>query len=79
MKNKMSDLNNHLFAALERLNDEDLTPEQIETEVSRSAAMTKVADTIIESANTSIRAARMVGDYGDRLPIVPMLGFNKDS
>ena len=29
MKNKLSDLNNHLFAQLERLSEEDLTAEQI--------------------------------------------------
>ncbi len=32
MKNKLADLNNHLFAQLERLSDEDLAPEQIEQE-----------------------------------------------
>lgn len=35
MKNKLSDLNNHLFAQIERLGDEDLTAEQIGQEVER--------------------------------------------
>lgn len=40
MKNTLVDLNNHLFAELERLSDEDLTGEELEAEISRSKALT---------------------------------------
>jgi len=35
MKNRLSDLNDHLFAQMERLADESLTPEQIGHEATR--------------------------------------------
>lgn len=43
MKNTLSDLNNHLFAQLERLGEEDLDEEEIKKEVQRSKAITDVA------------------------------------
>ena len=50
MKNKLSDLNNHLFAQLERLSDEDLTCEELEKEISRGKAINDVAKTVVENA-----------------------------
>jgi len=44
MKNKLGDLNNHLFAQLERLSDEDMSVEQIDQEVKRASAMVDVAE-----------------------------------
>lgn len=72
MKNKLSDLNNHLFAQLERLSDEELTPEQIENEAKRGAAIVAVADTIVRNAALQIQAAKIAFDGGaDPVPYLP--------
>lgn len=63
-KNKLSDLNDHLFAQLERLADEELTPEQIETEATRGNAIVAVADQIIRNAGLKIQAAKILSDHG---------------
>ena len=62
MKNKLSDLNNHLFAQLERLSDEDLTTEQIDKEVARGKAINDVAKTIVDNAKLVLEAAKLKGD-----------------
>jgi hypothetical protein len=66
MKNKLADLNNHLFAQLERLSAEDITPEQIELESKRGEAMVSLADTIIRNADLTFKAATLVANHGDR-------------
>jgi hypothetical protein len=64
MKNSLADLNNHLFAQLERLSDEDLTPQQIENEAKRGTAIVAVADQIIRNASLKIQAAKILSDHG---------------
>lgn len=72
MKNRLSDLNNHLFAQLERLSEEDLTPEQIGHEAKRSEAMVGVADQIIRNAALQLQAAKIAFDGGhDPVPYLP--------
>jgi len=56
MKNKLADLNNHLFVQLERLNDEDLKPEDLEKKIKRSLAISKTAQTIINGARLELDA-----------------------
>lgn len=48
--NKLTDLNNHLFAQLERLGEEDLTKEELRLEVNRAKAITEVSKNIIDNA-----------------------------
>lgn len=74
MKNKLSDLNNHLFAQLERLSDEELTAEQIEIEVKRADAIVSVADQIARGAELQLKAVKILADHGDRFKAqLPML------
>lgn len=56
MKNKVSDLNNHLFAQLERLNDEDLKGEALQEEITRSRAIAEISKQIIDSNRVTIAA-----------------------
>lgn len=63
-KNKMADLNDHLFAQIERLADEELTAEQIEQEVKRGGAIVAVADQILRGAALQIQAAKILSDHG---------------
>ena len=64
MKNTLADLNDHLFAQLERLSDEDLKPEQIDSEAKRGVAIVAVADQIIRNASLKIQAAKILSDHG---------------
>jgi hypothetical protein len=78
MKNKLSDLNDHLFAQLDRLADESLTAERLEAEVQRADAIVKLADQITGTAELQLRAAKLFADHGAHvLPMLPQIGAAK--
>ena len=54
MKNRLIDLNNHMFAQLERLSDEDISEEKLISEISRSKAITVLAGQIIGNARLAL-------------------------
>ena len=61
--NKLSDLNNHLFEALERLNDDELMAGENGTkEIARAIA--DVGHTIIDNANLMLDAVKTLDDMG---------------
>lgn len=66
MKNKLTDLNDHLFMALERLNDEDLDADKIETEAKRADAIVAVAEQIVRGADLQLKAVTILANHGDR-------------
>ena len=59
MKNKMTDLNNHLFFQLEKLLDPDLSDDELKKEIARAGAVSSIAANIIQNANTAIKAMSM--------------------
>jgi hypothetical protein len=64
MKNKLTDLNNHLFAQLERLSDEAISKEDLDKEIRRTDAIITVSTQIVDTANVAIKAASLVAEYG---------------
>ena len=62
MKNTLGDLNNHLFAQLERLSDEELKGEKLQEEITRSKAVTAVASQIIANGSLVLEAKKMADD-----------------
>ena len=57
MKNKLIDLNNHLFLQMERLLDEELSDEEFIREIDRSKSASNLAAQIINNANLALKAS----------------------
>ena len=76
MKNRLVDLNNHLFAQLERLSDEDVTKNEktFQMELHKTRAMTSLASVIIENANLALRGEIAVREHLISKPPI-MLGL----
>lgn len=53
MRNKIEDLRNHMFAALEKLGDAE-TSEEMQKELERSKAIAEVGKVIVESAKVEV-------------------------
>ena len=67
MKNTLCDLNNHLFAQLERLNDEEINGDKLMEEISRAKAVTGIASQIIANGNLVLNSIRTKEEFfGDK-------------
>ncbi|MDO4746462.1 MAG: hypothetical protein Q4B18_07885 [Bacillota bacterium] len=73
MKNSLGDLNNHLFAEMERLSDEDLKGDDLEAEIKRSKAVTAVAGQIISNGHLLLKAMQFADDKWDAETTVPRM------
>jgi len=74
MKNTLGDLNNHLFAQLERLGDEDIKGDSLTEEIERAKAVTQVATQVISNGKLMLDAIKAKEEYlgGDK-KMPPML------
>lgn len=64
MRNKLTDLNNYLFEQIERINDDSLTPEQLEKEMTRAEAVSKIANVIVQNGKLQLDACKFAAEYG---------------
>lgn len=60
MRNTLGDLNNHLFAQLERLGDEDTKGEALQEEIDRAESITKIATQIIANGSLVLKAKALM-------------------
>ncbi len=65
MRNTLGDLNNHLFAQLERLGDEELTGDKLQEEINRAKSITCVASQIISNGSLVLEAKKLTDDRID--------------
>lgn len=62
-RNTLLDLNDYLFMQIERLNDDDLSSEDLEKEIKRSKAMGQIASQVIGVAEVVLAATKFNNDY----------------
>ena len=65
MKNRLTDLNDHLFAQIERLGDEDLKGDELKEEIERADSMARIATQIVQNNNTILKTIKMADDMLD--------------
>lgn len=70
-KNTLSDLNNHLFEQLERLND--ASDESLNDEINRSKAVTDIAKNVIDNGKLVLEAEKFRDGKWDAEVEVPKM------
>lgn len=63
MKNKLTDLNDHLFTQLERLNNDDLKGDDLHQEIDRSKAITEISKEVVSNATLQLSAVKLQAEY----------------
>lgn len=78
--NNLKDLNDHLFAQLDRLSEDCKTPEEIDAEAKRAEAVIGIADQIIRNADLQLKAVNIIATHGERFErMLPMITVEKEA
>lgn len=74
-RNTLADLNDHLFAMIEKLGDDDIVGVELEQEIDRARAMSNLAKDVVSNARLVLDVARFNDDKCDANAELPkMLG-----
>lgn len=60
-RNKINDLRDHLFSALERLDNDELTAEELQKELDKAEAVAQIGNVIINSAKIEVEFIKATG------------------
>ncbi|MBR2999583.1 MAG: hypothetical protein IKF39_01180 [Oscillospiraceae bacterium] len=63
MKNTLSDLNNILFEQLERVNDDELTGEEMEMQLKKTDTIVRVSEQIVKNGELAFKAIQHKDKY----------------
>jgi predicted Zn-dependent protease len=75
--NSLADLNAILFTQIQKIQDEDATDEELEKEIKKSEAITKLSSQVLNSANIALQAQKQFDEYGTgRTVDIPLLGIS---
>ncbi|MCG5734967.1 hypothetical protein PCM10_07545 [Staphylococcus aureus] len=76
-KNTLVDLNNYLFAQLERLNDEEIKGDELQEELQRAKVISDVARSIVKNGNLILQAHKFKDESLDLNNQLPEMLENK--
>ena len=58
MRNNLSALNDYLFESIERIQNDDLSENDLEREIKRAEAVTEVAKVIVQNGELALKAMK---------------------
>lgn len=79
--NSLADLNEYLFAALDAITNDDLNDEQLQREINKAQAVTKISETVIRNGELALKTMQMMNEYnyeavgGGVVPMPEMLEY----
>ena len=68
MRTNINDLNEYLFSALDRVTNDDLSPEDLDRELRRADTIVSVAETVIHNGELMLKAMNYAAEYNTALP-----------
>lgn len=78
--NNLNDLNEILFSQIRKLENDDLTDEQLDREIRKSESITKTATVILKNAELALDAQKQFDEYGTgRTVDIPLLGISNEN
>ena len=62
-RNTLNDLNNHLFEQIERINDDDLSGEELDQAINKAKVISQLAKGVVNNARVMLDAQKHKDEY----------------